>query len=112
VQEFQFGRSHIIVHCTLKLSHWSEAPWLLYGMGHSDGGKAREAHRRLLESTCPHPKVQALKAEPLLSQGQLWQQGADLLDDGLTLLIHVGACGLVPQRSCGGCSRLNLQFGF
>ncbi len=79
------GRGHLVFYMTLKLSHWCEPPWLLYGMAHRDPEKARAAHLRLLASQCPHPRVQALKVEPLASQGQLWQdEGWDLSEGSLS----------------------------
>ena len=39
--EFERARSHLLSHLTLKLSHWSQPPLILFGLAHPD---QRQAH--------------------------------------------------------------------
>jgi hypothetical protein len=70
-----------VFYCTLKLTHWTEPPWLVYILGHISEEVARSGIRRLLESSDPHFQVQRLHNEPLLSQCELFEIG-DCFSDG------------------------------
>jgi len=80
-KELELGRSHLLTSFTLKLAHWVEPPWPLCARAHLNAHVARDAHRQCLASNHPRRKAQALKVEPLLSEGHLFQSGVGLPDD-------------------------------
>jgi len=53
----------------------------VYGIASTDEEAAKRAHLHCMESACPHPRILALKSEPLLSEGQRWQDGMDIFAD-------------------------------
>ena len=80
LKEFELAKSHFVSYFTIKLSHWETPPWRMYAMAHRDEHVGRRALEACLASDHPHPKLQLLRQPPLLEDGRLWMDGADLLD--------------------------------
>ena len=68
LEEFERGRSHLLFAFTIKLQHWEEPPWSLYAVAHQDSEVAVAAMNRNLASDSNHPRVAALRQEPLIDQ--------------------------------------------
>ena len=61
LQDFERARAHLISTFTLKLSHWREAPFCIFGIGHYAGRKAMQCFRKAMASNHSHPRLQLLK---------------------------------------------------
>lgn len=72
IRDFESGRAHILFMLTLKVSHMVQQPWRSFAVGHPDKNVALAALRETMDSDFPHPRVAALKGEPLRSQAQRW----------------------------------------
>ena len=65
VQDFERGRCQLLYTFTLKMTHWSEPPWLLCGIAHHQCDKAIATLEKVLSSDSTHPAVLELR-EPML----------------------------------------------
>lgn len=70
--EFDNGRSHIILFLVTKLSHSSQAPWMLFQLGCFDKETIDTALSMLLACSSHHPLVKELQQPPLRQQAERW----------------------------------------
>lgn len=48
MSDFARARRHIVFIFSVKLSHWTQLPWILFGLGHANSDVARSCARRAL----------------------------------------------------------------
>ena len=76
---FDYGRcrAHLVFHLQLKLAHWGQLPWLLFGLCHWDVDVARYCMRRALPlfdaGACSHWLAVTLLAVNSLGRAQVLQ---------------------------------------
>ena len=98
VQDFEQGKSHIISTVVLKTSHFQEPPWLVYGVGHPDDGKALRCLDHCLASDCDHHYFLCLRAMPLAQQAQRWLAQGEVPPGSESLEVFIAECRLVPVQ--------------
>jgi hypothetical protein len=83
VQDYEQGRAHLQFVLSLRLGHWEQHPWMLFGAACSDQDVARVCLQLCLTTPSDHPKVKYLHTE-LMEEAQSFIAGSTL--QGLTLL--------------------------
>ena len=83
MRDFEAARAHIMSTYVLKLSFWSQPPYVLAALGHYDPLARANAVERCLSSTSKHPLIQELRTHSdlcwaFLEGGALWESSADL----------------------------------
>ena len=83
MKDFEKARQHLLTTYVLKLTFWSQPPFLLAGIAHWDPAKRVECVRKCLDSTVRHPKLECLRenvdaAHEFIEGGGLWHGRAEL----------------------------------
>lgn len=68
--EFEKGRAHLVFTMTLKLSHWSEPPWLVFAAAHHKASVSRAAVARSLRAQCTHERYLKLQSSEIADEAR------------------------------------------
>jgi hypothetical protein len=74
MNDWELARTHVVTMLSLKLHHWTEDPYIVFGMGHYLADKAFRAYTKAIGSTSPHPYILRLRDEALAKDLKLWEE--------------------------------------
>ena len=80
MHDFELARTHIVTMLSLKLHHWTEDPYIVFGIGHYLADKAYEAYIKAMGSTHPHSYVVRLHSEAMAEDRRIWEEGRGVLE--------------------------------
>lgn len=92
LQDVERGRGQLIFIMSLKLASYTRPRALLFGLGHHDMVKARQALRVCLASGCSHPQIRRLQRPPLRGEAEEFMAG------GRTVWSPGGVQGFAANR--------------
>ena len=83
LQDFERARQHLIMTYVMKLTFWTQPPFVMAGLAHWNPSVRVDCVRKCLESSCVHPRISQLKhhmdsAEEFLEAGGLWREWPQL----------------------------------
>ena len=78
LQDFERGRSHIVFIVNLRLDHWRQAPWCVFGCAHPDTEKSKACIERCLRLPADNKLVQELQAPDMREDIQKYLAGEEL----------------------------------
>ena len=87
MQEMETGRASVMFNFTLKLSPFSEPPWVASAVSHPDREVAISACRKCMLSTCGHPVIVELQQTRLRREAELFTEGDAVLSELPNLLV-------------------------
>ena len=74
MQDYDRAKIHITSVLTLKMSHWNEAPFFIFGIGHYDKSKALACYRRAMGHSPSHPLIAELQSERFARDRALYEE--------------------------------------
>ena len=79
VQDFEQGHAHLLFMYSVRLGHWEQQPWMLFGTAHPNPDLSREALHHCMQTPSRHPKVRQLHTD-LLEDVHCYLAGDSLHD--------------------------------
>ena len=81
VSEFEKSRQHLLSTFILKLAHWRECPYTVFGVAHYQAAKAMRCYRFAMASNCTHELMMELKGSELEEERELFETCEGILSD-------------------------------
>ena len=78
LQEFERGRAHLVFVLNLRLAHWRDAPYCVFGCAHLSPEVSKRFLRRCLDMSAGFPLVARLQQPPLRDEAEQYLDGADI----------------------------------
>ena len=101
LQEFERGRAHLVFVLTLRLQHWRDAPYCVFGCAHLSPEVSKRHLRRCLDMDMPHasPLLTQLQQSPVREQAEQYLDGASIqqLPDLLHFLGMLRYCPIAER---------------
>ena len=79
VSDFEKSRQHLLSTFILKLAHWQECPYTVFGVAHYQASKAMRCYQLAMASNCTHELVMELKSSELAEERVLFEMNGGML---------------------------------
>ena len=74
MQDYDRARMHFVSVLTLKMGHWQEEPFFVFGIAHHVHAKAFKCYQHAMNSNSDHPLIKELKSERFAKDRALYEQ--------------------------------------